>query len=138
MKTNPPWPALDYAAWRDTAITLQLWTQIVGKVRLALTPWLNHGWQVPLYVDAHGLTTSPIHHRGGLFEIVFDFVLHRLVIRTSEGPDRGFWLEPMSVATFHRRLMAELDALGIEASIHPVPNEVPSPIRFSDDEVHAS
>jgi hypothetical protein len=124
------WPSLDYPAWRDSCITLQLFTQIVGKVRLGLTPWLNHGWQVPLYVDAHGLTTSPIDHAGGLFEIAFDFVEHRLVIRTSGAPDRGFRLEPMSAASFYRRVMGELDALGIRVTFHPVPNEVPSPLRF--------
>ena len=100
------WPALDYAHWRDTAATLQLWTQIVGKVRLALSPWLNHGWQVPLYVNARGLGTSPMHAGGGMLEIDFDFVDHRLVVRTSDAPERGFALEPMSVAAFYRRLMA--------------------------------
>ena len=81
-----PWPALHYIAWRDTAETLQRWTQIVGKVRLALTPWLNHGWHVPLYVTARGLGTSAIHVGGGVLEIDFDFVDHRLVIRASGGP----------------------------------------------------
>jgi hypothetical protein len=133
------WPVLaDYSEWRDTAITLQLWTQIAGKVRLALSPWLNHGWQVPLYVNAHGLGTSPIHVDGRLFEIEFDLLDHRLVLRTSDAPDRGFALEPMSVAAFHRRLMAELDAAGISVTIDLMPNEVPAPIRFPDDELHAS
>src|SRR6201984_3200004 len=91
------WPDLPYSEWRDTAQTLQLWTQIVGKVRLALTPWLNHGWQVPLYVGARGLGTSVIHVRGEALEIDFDFVDHRLVLRTSSGPERGFALAPMSV-----------------------------------------
>jgi hypothetical protein len=132
------WPPLDYERWRDTALTLQLWTQIAGKVRFAVTPWLNHGWQVPLYVDTRGLTTSPVHYGGGLFEIVFDFIAHRLEIRTSEGPGCGFALEPMSVASFYRRLMAELAGLGIETTFSRFPNEVPSPIRFDADEVHAS
>ena len=133
------WPRLvDFERWRDTAITLQLWTQIAGKVRFALTPWLNHGWQVPLYVDTRGLTTSPIHHRGGLFELVFDFIAHRFEIRTSEAAGRGFALEPMSVASFYRRLMAELAGLGIEATFSRLPNEVPSPIPFDTDELHAS
>ena len=92
------WAALDHASWRDTLQTLHLWTQIVGKVRLALTPWLNHGWQVPLYVGARGLGSSPIHAGAGIVEIDFDFVDHRLVVRTSEGPERGFALAPMSVA----------------------------------------
>ncbi|VTU14431.1 hypothetical protein SRS16CHR_01090 [Variovorax sp. SRS16] len=132
------WPMLDYAAWRDTALTFQLWTQIVGKVRLALTPWLNHGWHVPLYVNAHGFGTSPIHTGAGLIEIDFDLLAQRLVVRSSEGPDRGFALEPMSVAAFHRRVMAELDAVGVRVAIDGLPNEVPAPIRFTDDEVHAA
>src|SRR5690349_15041731 len=82
------WPALDFADWRDTATTLQLWTQIVGKVRLALTPWLNHGWHVALYVNAHGIGTSPMPSQHGIVEIDFDFVEQRLVVRSSEGPDR--------------------------------------------------
>src|SRR5438309_4993072 len=84
-----PWPALNYADWRDTLATLQLWTQIVGKVRLVLSPWLNHGWQVPLYVNARGLGTSPIHAGHGILKIDFDLVDHRLIVRTSDAPDRG-------------------------------------------------
>jgi hypothetical protein len=136
--TSGAWPALDYPAWRDTAITLQLWSQVVGKVRLAFTPWLNHGWQVPLYVNAHGFGTGPIHAGGGLIEIDFDCVAHRLVLRSSEGTDRGFALAPMSVAAFYRRLMAELGQAGVQVRIGLVPNEVPAPIRFPDDEVHAA
>jgi hypothetical protein len=132
------WPALEYAPWRDTMQTLHLWTQIVGKVRLTLSPWLNHGWQVPLYVNVRGLGTSAMHAAGGIVEIDFDFVDHRLVIRTSEGPERGFALTPMSVATFYRRCMDELRAAGFPLSINAMPNEIPEPIRFPDDEVHAS
>jgi hypothetical protein len=132
------WPALNYPVWRDTATTLQLWTQIAGKVRLALSPWLNHGWQVPLYVNARGLGTSPIHAGNGMLEIDFDLVDHRLVMRTSDALERGFALEPMAVATFYRRLMAELDAAGVGVTIDVVPNEVPAPIRFPEDELHAS
>jgi hypothetical protein len=132
------WPPLDYLSWRDTLQTLHLWTQMVGKVRLALSPWLNHGWQVPLYVNARGLGTSAIHAGGGMLEVDLDFVAHRLVIRTSEDRERGFALVPMSVAEFHRRFMDELRAAGIAVAIHPMPNEVPSPIRFPDDETHAS
>jgi hypothetical protein len=131
------WPPLNYPDWRDTAATLQLWTQIVGKVRLALSPWLNHGWQVPLYVNARGLGTSPIHAGRRIFEIDFDLVDHRLTIRTADAL-RGFELEPMSVATFFRRFMAELGAAGIEVTIDVVPNEVRDPIRFPEDEVHNS
>jgi hypothetical protein len=132
------WPSLSYPEWRATAATFQLWTQIVGKVRLALSPWLNHGWQVPLYVTAHGLGTSSIHTPRGLLAIEFDLVDHELVIRTSEVPDRRFPLEPMSVAAFYRRLMAELAAAQIAVRINVMPNEVPDPIRFPDDERHAS
>ena len=130
---NTGWPALNYAAWRDTAATLQLWTQIVGKVRLALTPWLNHGWQVPLYVNAHGVGSGPIHADGRVLEIDFDLVAHRLVVRTSDTPDAGFALEPMAVATFYARLMAVLDGVGIDVAIDLMPNEVAKPIRFPDD-----
>jgi len=132
------WPTLDYPAWRETAITLQLWSQIVGKVRLALTPWLNHGWQVALYVGAHGFGTGPIYVGGGVLEIDFDCVAHRLVLRSSEGADRGFALAPMSVAAFYRRLMTELRLAGVPVEIDLVPNEVPAPIRFPDDELHAA
>jgi hypothetical protein len=135
---NRFWPALDYPAWRDTALTFQLWTQIVGKVRVALSPWLNHGWQVPLYVNARGLGTSPIHAGARIFEIDFDLVDHRFVLRTPETGERGFALEPMSVAAFYRRCMAQLEAAGIGVAINLLPNEVADPIRFTDDELHAS
>ena len=132
------WPPLDYAQWRDTLQTLHLWTQMVGKVRLTLSPWVNHGWQVPLYVSARGLATSAIHAEGGMVDIEFDFVDHRLVIRSSNGPDRGFALVPMSVASFYRELMSEMKAAGFAVSINLTPNEIQAPIRFPDDEVHAS
>jgi hypothetical protein len=130
------WPALDWGAWRDSALTLQLWTQVVGKVRLALTPWLNHGWHVPLYVTAHGLGTSAIATPRGLLEVELDLCTHRLAIRSSEGPDRGFALEPMSVAAFYRRTLAELEAAGTPVQIVAMPNEVPDPIRFDRDQTH--
>jgi hypothetical protein len=132
------WPAQDYADWRDTATTLHLWTQVVGKVRLALSPWINHGWQVPLYVSARGLGTSPIPAGNGILEIDFDFVAHRLHLRTSDGGEHAFALEPMTVADFHRRVMEALAALGVQVEIDPNPNEVPSPIRFPEDTVHAA
>jgi len=143
MSTPTPsraiWPELRYSDWRDSGTTLQLWTQIVGKLRLALTPWLNHGWQVPLYVSARGLTSSAMHAGDGrLIEVEFDLVDHRLAIRSSAAAERGFALGPMSVAAFHRRFMAELAALGIDARIHPRPNEVTDPIPFADDETHAA
>ena len=132
------WPALDYPAWRDTAATLQLWTQVVGKIRLAFTPWLNHSWHVPLYVNARGLGTSLIHTGPKLLEIDFDFVSHRLILRTSDGLDRGFALVPMSVAAFYGRLMSELAEADIVVSIDVNPNEVVDPIRFPDDQTHAA
>jgi hypothetical protein len=139
MSSIPPWPPLNYPAWRDTAATFQLWTQIVGKVRLALTPWVNHGWQVPLYVNAHGLGTSVIDTpRGEVLEIDFDLVEHQLVVRTSRAPDRRIALQPMSVAAFHRCLMDELRSLQIDVRINEMPNEVAAPIRFPDDQVHAA
>jgi Family of unknown function (DUF5996) len=141
MRSEPGdtvWPTLDYATWRETAATLQLWTQVVGKVRLALTPWLNHGWHVPLYVNVHGLGTSLIHAGATLLEIDFDLVNHRLIVRTSDAPDRGFALAPMPVAAFYRRLMSELDGAGLAVAIDVNPNEVVAPIRFPDDETHAA
>jgi Family of unknown function (DUF5996) len=132
------WPVLDYPAWRDTAATLQLWTQVVGKIRLAFTPWLNHSWHVPLYVNARGLGTSLIHAKAKLLEIDFDFVNHRLILRTSDGLDGGFALAPMSVAAFYRRLMSELAEADITVAIDVNPNEVVAPIRFPDDEMHVA
>lgn len=132
------WPSLSYAEWRATGATLQLWTQIVGKVRLAFSPWLNHGWQVPLYLNAHGLGTSVIHTPRGVLEIDFDLMDHQLVIRTSQVPDRRFALEPMSVAAFYRRFMAELATAQIDVQINVMPNEMPDGIRFPEDEQHAS
>lgn len=132
------WPDLPYAGWRDTAATLQLWTQIVGKVRLALAPWLNHSWQVPLYVTARGLGTSPIAVGGELLEIDFDFIAHRLVARTSRGETETLALEPQTVADFYRCVVDLLDRLGIAVAINEMPNEIPDAIRFSEDRIHAS
>lgn len=132
-----PWPELDYPAWRDTAATLQLWTQVVGKVRLALTPWVNHGWQVPLYVTARGLGTSPIPAGRDILEIEFDFIDHRLLARTSRGEERVLRLVPQTVADFHSRLIDLLDDIGVRVAINEMPNEVADPIPFSRDRVHA-
>ena len=132
------WPDLPYAAWRETAATLQLWTQVVGKVRLKLTPWLNHGWQVPLYVTARGLGTSPIPVGSEILEIEFDFVAHRLAARTSRGEERTLALEPRTVADFYRRVIDLLDGIGVAVAIDEMPSEVPNPIRFSQDRIHAS
>jgi len=134
--SESPWPRLDYASWSDTLATLHLWTQIVGKVRLALSPWVNHGWHVALYVSARGLGTSPIPAGNEVFEIDFDFIAHQLVIRTSRGEERRLALGPHSVAHFYRQVMSALQELGIRVSIKECPNEVPDPIPFSKDLTH--
>jgi hypothetical protein len=132
------WPELSYPAWRDTAATLQLWTQIVGKIRLSLSPWLNHGWQVPLYVSARGLGTSPIPIGHEILEIEFDFLSHLLRVRTSSGEERELPLQPQRVADFYSRILTVLNDIGVEVAINEMPNEVADPIRFSEDRVHAS
>jgi len=133
-----PWPRLSLAEWADTCDTLHMWTQIVGKVRLALAPYANHWWHVPLYVNARGLTTSAMPWAQGHVEIAFDFVDHQLRLDTSDGRRRTIDLTPQSVAVFYRRVMAALADLGISVRIWPMPVEVPSPIRFDQDDVHAS
>ena len=130
------WPELPLAAWQDTYQTLHMRLQIVGKVRLAASPWVNHSWHVTLYVTAKGLTTSPIPVDTRTFQIDFDFIDHRLAIQASDGRNSGFPLEPMSVAAFFARLMKELAKLDIRLSIHPLPNEIENPIRFDLDEEH--
>jgi hypothetical protein len=132
------WPDLVYDIWRETAATLQLWTHIVGKVRLKLTPWLNHGWQVPLYVTARGLGTSPIPIGSEILEIEFDFIAHRLRARMSRGDKASLPLEPQTVADFYRRTITLLNGLGVAVTINEMPNEVPNPIRFSQDRSHGS
>ena len=132
------WPALPYAAWKDTRDTLHLWTQIVGKIRLALTPWINHSWHVALYLTARGLTTSPIPYDGREFQIDFDFIDHVLWIRTSDGHFRQLMLAPIPVAQFHAELLAALAELGIEVRINTMPNEIADAIPFDRDRVHAS
>jgi hypothetical protein len=132
------WPALPYAPWRDTSETLQLWTQIVGKIRLTRTPWLNHSWHVALYVTARGLTTSPIPDGARSFQIDFDFIDQSLRISTSDGQQRQLPLAAQSVAAFYAAVMAALAELGIEVTIDDKPNELPDPIRFGEDHVHAA
>ena len=132
------WPALPYSEWRDTAATLQLWTQVVGKVRLALTPWLNHGWQVTLYVTARGLGTGPMPIGREILELEFDFIDHRLRARTSRGEEQGFPLMPQTVAEFYAQVLDLLARLGVSVKINEMPSEVADPIRFSEDRVHAS
>lgn len=132
------WPTLSYPAWRDTAATLHLWTQIVGKVRLALTPWVNHGWQVPFYVTARGLGTSPIPSGSEIFEMEFDFIAHELIVRASWGAERTIALEPQAVGDFYRRVMDLLHEMGIVVHIAETPNEIPNPVPFPRDRLHAS
>jgi hypothetical protein len=133
-----PWPELPSASWRATCETLQLWTQIAGKIRLERTPWLNHSWHIALYVTARGLTTSPIPDGTRSFQIDFDFIDHQLRISTSDGATRQFALAGKSVADFYATIMAELAGLGIEVKIDDMPNELPEPTRFSQDTTHAS
>jgi len=132
------WPALPFEAWRDTCETLHMWTQIVGKVRMELSPFVNHWWHVTLYVTPRGLTTSSIPYQGSTFEVAFDFIDHNLFILTSDGTTKTLPLIPRSVAAFYREFMASLQALGIEVTINTLPSEVHNPIRCDEDEVHAS
>ena len=136
--TAAPWPELPYAAWKDTCQTLHLWTQIVGKIRLARTPWLNHSWHVTLYVTARGLTTSPIPDGARTFQIDFDFIDHVLWLRTSDGHFRQVVLKPMTVAEFYADVLHALSELGIAVRINGKPNEIPDAIPFAEDRVHAS
>lgn len=132
------WPELPYAAWKDTRDTLHLWTQVVGKVRLALTPWLNHSWHVTLYVTARGLTTSPIPWRGGSCQIDFDFIDHVLWVRTSSGQFRQIMLRPTSVAEFYEDVAIALRELSIDVHITTMPCEIADCIPFEQDTVHAA
>jgi hypothetical protein len=130
------WPPLDFGAWRDTAMTLQLWTQVIGKIRLASTPWLNHSWQVPLYVTARGLATSPMPSGTEIAEIEFDFLQHRLIGRSSNGAVSELALTPMTVADFYHAALSLARDIGLTAAIHPVPAELPDPIPFAQDQLH--
>jgi hypothetical protein len=132
------WPDLPYASWRDTAETLQLWTQIVGKIRLKLSPWVNHGWQVPLYVTARGLGTSPMPIGDEILALEFDFINHCLSARTSRGDVGSLPLEPQTVSAFYQRVCSLLNDFGVAVVVNDMPNEVLNPIRFSLDQVHAS
>jgi hypothetical protein len=138
MTTKNQWPSLPLEAWKDTFATLHRWTQIVGKIRLAQTPWINHSWHVPLYVTARGLTTSPIPHGARTFEIAFDFLSHRLLIQTSDGDRETLPLRPQTVAEFYDRLLGKLDELALAVSIHGSPNEIEDATPFAEDQAHAS
>jgi hypothetical protein len=132
------WPALPLDAWRNTCETLHMWTQIVGKVRLAQCAPVNHWWQVPFYVNARGLTTSAIPFDRGIFEVQFDFLDHKLSIRTSDGSEKLIPLAPRSVADFYKEFMAALAELSIPVKIWTMPVEIPNPIPFEKDVQHAS
>jgi hypothetical protein len=132
------WPALPLSEWADTYATLHMWSQVVGKVRLALSPRVNHWWEVPLYVSARGLTTSPIPYEDGIFEVEFDFVDHKLDIMTAGGEIRSLRLVPRTVADFYAEFMEMIQSLGINVRTWKMPVEVPNPIRFDQDRSHAS
>ena len=132
------WPSLPLEAWGDTCATLHMWTQIVGKVRLAQCPSVNHSWHVTLYVTARGVTTLPIPYGTRTFQIDFDFIDHLLTIQSSDGSMGRFPLQPQSVAAFYTRLMEEMGKLDLHVDIHKKPNEVPNPIPFDQDETHAA
>ncbi len=140
MRNDPqiPWPELPTAAWRDTCATLHLWTQVVGKIRLSKSPWLNHSWHVALYVTPRGLTTSPVPDGARAFQIDFDFIDHTLRISTSDGGQRQFALSGHSVDSFYAATIAALAELGITVTIDEMPNELPEAVRFSLDAAHAS
>jgi len=132
------WPALPLDSWRETCATLHMWTQIVGKVRMRLTPLVNHWWNVPLYVTPRGLTTSNIPYGTRSIEIRFDFLAGRLVLECSDGLVKELPLRPMTVADFYRDFMAMLKSAGVEVSICRMPVEIPDPIPFDEDRVHAA
>jgi Family of unknown function (DUF5996) len=132
------WPALPLDEWQDTYDTLHMWTQIVGKVRLGLAPRQNHWWNCALYVNTRGLATSPIPYRGQAFELNFNFIDHRLELRTSSDTKRAISLKPKTVAEFYRELFSTLREAGIVTQINPKPQEVPNPIPFDEDQTHRS
>jgi hypothetical protein len=130
------WPELPLEAWSDTCATLHLWTQIVGKIRLAQSAWMNHSWHVTLYVSATGLTTGTMPCGTRAFQIDFDFIEHRVVLRSNDGRTERVVLEPQSVATFYARLFAAMRAMDLEVEINRLPNEIPEPIPFDEDQIH--
>jgi hypothetical protein len=132
------WPSLPFEEWGETCATLHMWTQVVGKVRLAQAPHVNHWWQVPLYVSARGLTTSPVPYGRKTFQIDFDFVEHKLVIETSDGDGRALELAPRTVADFYREFTSRMRELQLDVKIWTTPVEVPDPVPFERDETHKS
>ena len=132
--TTNVWPSLPLQAWRETYAALHLWTQIVGKIRLSLSPWVNHSWHTTLYVTARGLTTSAIPYGGRSFQIDFDFLEHQLWLRSNDGRSASLALEPQSVASFYKRLREQMHKLELEVRIHRRPNELPEAIPFDEDD----
>ncbi len=132
------WPELKFSDWQETLATLHMWTQVVGKVRLELTPLINHWWNVPLYVSARGLTTSAMPYGDRALEIEFDFIDHKLRMECSDGASRTLDLRPQSVADFYAEVMNALHELGFKVEIWTMPVEVPNPIRFTEDHEHKS
>src|SRR6267142_1202337 len=135
---NNSWPELKFSEWQDTLATLHMWTQVVGKIRLKQTPLVNHWWNVPLYISPRGLTTSAMPYEDRIFEIEFDFIDHRLLLKCSDGSTTTLPLRPQSVADFYAEVMSALRDLGMEIKIWTMPVEVPNPIRFEEDKIHAS
>jgi hypothetical protein len=135
---NDSWPELKFAEWKDTLATLHMWTQVVGKIRLEQTPLVNHWWNVPLYVSARGLTTTAMPYNDRIFEIEFDFIDHQLRIECSDGAEKTLKLRPQTVADFYAEVMSALHDLGIDVKIWTMPVEIPDPIRFEEDTIHAA
>jgi hypothetical protein len=138
MTSQDRWPELPLSAWKDTRDTLHLWTQIVGKIRLALTPWLNHSWHVALYLTARGLSTSPMPWKGGILEIEFDFIEHAWWLRLSSGEIGKVPMRPISVAEFYAELESALAELGVFVTVNPMPCEIPGAVPFDQDKLHKS
>jgi hypothetical protein len=138
LSSAEDWPSLPSAGWDETRATLHLWTQIIGKIRLAQAPMINHWWQVPLYVTSRGLATSPIPYGARTFQIDLDFIDHALQISLDDGRREGFALAPRSVAEFHAELMRRMRSLGLEVRIWTMPCEIEHPIRFEEDHRHAA
>jgi hypothetical protein len=142
MPANGPdpehWPALPLSEWADTCATLHLWTQVIGKIRLAHAPLINHWWQVPLYVNSRGLTTSAIACGYRSFQIDFDFLGHNLIIQTSDGATATVALAPRTVADFYAEVMSRLRELGLETRIWTMPVEIPDAVPFDQDREHKS
>lgn len=136
--SQPAWPELPFNEWKQTYATLHLWSQIVGKIRLVQSPWLNHSWHVPFYVSARGLTTSPIPYGAQTFDMAFDFIDHCLQLRSSDGRTASIALRPRSVADFYQEVFTRLADLGFRIEINKTPNEMIDPVSFDQDHTHAS